>query len=88
MSRAAQRQAYDLVPETCPQVDLALMIAGDAVKKQTGLLRAALVDALEDNIQLNRKIEELEDDNRRKNSRIADLEYELTEAQRRSEGGY
>jgi hypothetical protein len=58
--RNAEREAYSSVPETCPHVDRALEIATDEIKKQTGALRDALIDALERAIDAEKMVDELE----------------------------
>lgn len=58
--KAAERDAFSFVPETCPKVDRALEEAGDVIKEQTGNLREALVDALERALEAEAKVEELE----------------------------
>jgi len=58
--RNAEREAYSSVPETCPHVDRALEIATDEIKKQTGALRDALIDAIERAIEAEERVEELE----------------------------
>lgn len=58
--RQAEREAYQAVPETCPEVDHALAVAGGLIKIQTNALRAALVEALERAIVAEERAEELE----------------------------
>jgi len=45
--RAAQRESFQLVAETCPAVDNALDEAAKQIKVQTGTLRDALTETLE-----------------------------------------
>lgn len=69
--QVANKEAYWTVSETCPHVDAALADAAEAIKKQTGALREALIDAIQRAI-------EAED-------RVADLESELAEMKRELE---
>jgi DNA-binding transcriptional regulator GbsR (MarR family) len=67
--RIAEKDAYEIVPETCPVVDAAIEKAVDAIKEQTSNLREALIcmivernnlqDQLDDAMA---KIKELEND--------------------------
>ena len=75
----ATKVAYHEVPETCPKIDEALEDAADLIKVQTELLRDALIEAIEremdandEIIRLTKVIESLEDS-------IQDLESELLE---------
>jgi hypothetical protein len=61
MTKRAERESYLEVPETCPHVDHALEIAGEAIKHQTGALRDALNEALERALVAEDRIEELEE---------------------------
>lgn len=69
-SRIAQREAFRLVPETCPHVDWALSAAADAIKEQTGALRAALIDAITEREDAQDRVSELE-------SEVAELKAEI-----------
>jgi predicted nucleic acid-binding Zn-ribbon protein len=67
--RTAEKDAYRIVPETCPVVDAAIEKAVDAIKEQTGNLREALIDVIEERNNLQdqlddamAKIKELEAD--------------------------
>ena len=68
--RLANKEAFRDVPETCPHVDEALAKAGEAIKRQTGALRDALVDALARAIEAEDRVADLE-------RTVAGLEREL-----------
>lgn len=59
-NRDAQRQAFRLVPETCPHVDAALADAASAIKEQTNALRDALVSTLDELLEAREIIDDLE----------------------------
>lgn len=69
-NRWAQKQAFSMVPETCPKVDAALEAAAEAIKDQTGKLRDALVEAIE-------RAEDAEDRANALEERVRELEAEL-----------
>jgi predicted nucleic acid-binding Zn-ribbon protein len=54
--------AFKMVPETCPFVDNALEIASSAIKEQTEKLRNALINVLEENQELQNKVDSLVDE--------------------------
>lgn len=68
--KLAEHEAYSNVPETCPFVDSALSKAEEAIKKQTGNLRDALIDALERAIDAEEKVDDLTE-------RVTELEQQL-----------
>lgn len=57
--KTAQREAYALVSETCPHVDAALDAAAAEIKRQTGALREALIEALQRALEAEEKAEDL-----------------------------
>lgn len=69
--KLAEREAYREVPETCPFVDSALSNAEEAIKKQTGNLRDALIDAFERAIDAEEKVKDLTE-------RVAELEQQIS----------
>jgi hypothetical protein len=71
--KAAEKEAFGLVPETCPHVDEALSVAASAIKDQTGALREALIDALDRAIDAEDRVSDLEDE-------IRELKLELEDA--------
>jgi predicted nucleic acid-binding Zn-ribbon protein len=75
----ATKQAFYEIPETCPKVDKALEDAADLIKEQTGLLRDALVEAIERELDGNDRIKELEDTIEELKREIEDLKEELIE---------
>lgn len=70
----AKREAFYEVAETCPAVDNALNIASEAIKEQTGLLRSALMDAIERALDAEDRVEELEAEVHRLEYRLEQLE--------------
>lgn len=70
---AAGREAFRLVPETCPFVETALSKAEDAIKEQTSKLRYALIDVIEERNDLEKKLEDALE-------RIKELESNLSDA--------
>jgi hypothetical protein len=58
--RRAEKESFYEVPETCPKVDRALDAASELIKEQTGLLREALIAALERALDAEERVEELE----------------------------
>lgn len=87
-SHIAKREAFAIVPETCPAVNAALSnitaaveTANGLIKEQTAALRNALLDALDRAIdaeetaaRLEREVDSLKD-------KVADLEKDLERAQ-------
>jgi predicted nucleic acid-binding Zn-ribbon protein len=71
--RYAQKEAFQMVGETCPHVDAALSAAADAIKTQTEALRDALVEAIARAMDAEEKVVDLEHEVNR-------LERELEEA--------
>lgn len=72
-NRAAQKEAFAMVEETCPHVDAALSAAADAIKMQTGAMRDALVNAIARAIDAEEKVTDLERE-------VSRLECELEDA--------
>lgn len=56
--RTAEKDAYQMVPETCPVVDAAIEKAVEAIKEQTSALREALVDAIEERNKFEKDLED------------------------------
>ena len=88
ISHKATREAFAIVPETCPAVDAALSnitaaveTADDLIKKQTEALRSALIDALDRAIDAEETAEQLRREVYALNDRVADLEKDLAHAQ-------
>lgn len=79
MSRAADRESYALVPETCPHVDAALAAAAEGIKEQTGALRAALTDAIDRAIDAEEKLADSEAEISRLKEEVAQLKSILVE---------
>lgn len=74
---AARREAYRTVAETCPKVDRALDVAADEIKQQTGDLRDALIQAIEERM-------DAESENETLRERVAELEAEVESLQMES----
>lgn len=70
----AKKEAFYEVAETCPAVDSALNTASEAIKEQTGLLRSALVDAIQRALDAEDRVEELEAEVQRLECRLERLE--------------
>ena len=70
----AKKDSFYEVAETCPAVDSALNIASEAIKEQTGLLRTALVDAIQRALDAEDRVEELEAEVQRLEYRLEQLE--------------
>lgn len=70
----AQKNSFYEVAETCPAVDSALYIASEAIKEQTGLLRTALVDAIQRALDAEDRVKELEAEVQRLEYRLEQLE--------------
>ena len=70
----AKKAAFREVAETCPAVDNALSIASEAIKEQTGLLRSALMDAIQRALDAEDRVEELEAEVQRLEYRLEQLE--------------
>jgi hypothetical protein len=75
----ATKQSFYEVPETCPKVDKALENAADLIKVQTGLLRDALIEAIERELDAKDEIERLESVIKDLQLKIEDLQYQLIE---------
>lgn len=73
-SREAARESFRRVNETCPEVDHALNQASEIIKEQTGMLREALVAAIEERMEADDRISELEYDVRSMQDMIERLE--------------
>jgi len=78
-SRAAEREAFARIDETCPKVDDIMERAIDGIKEQTMALRAALVEAIDDLFVEQSRVEELETEVETLKARIDELEAELRE---------
>ena len=75
LRRAAEREAFSTVEETCPDVDDALAQAAKRIKEEcTEPLRAALVEAIEGRMELEDRVAELEGELEAANERIQELE--------------
>jgi predicted nucleic acid-binding Zn-ribbon protein len=72
-NRWAQKEAFQMVAETCPHVDEALSAAADAIKKQTTALRDALVEAIARAMDAEERVTDLERE-------VSRLERELEDA--------
>lgn len=61
--RQAEKEAFRIVPETCPKVDRALEQALEQaavlIKEQTGELRDALIDAIKCRLEAEEEVKEL-----------------------------
>lgn len=77
--RIAEKEAYRLVPETCPAVDAAIEKAVNAIKEQTGNLREALVDAIEERNKFEEDLEDALDKIKELESKIEDMKQEIKE---------
>ena len=84
VSRAATRESFSTVPETCPAIDIALANitaaiedADEQIKKQTAALREAIERAL----QAKERITKLESEIDDLLSTISDLKKEVECAQ-------
>lgn len=67
--RAAQRESFDAVAETCPKLDEIMAEATEAIRSLTVSLRDALTDAIHEKIdfeaerdELRERVRELEDE--------------------------
>lgn len=78
-SATLRRESFGMVSETCPSVDKALNIAGEAIKELTGALRDALNETIERAMEAEERISELEDQLRDANKTIESLESEIAE---------
>ena len=83
-SYKAKREAFEIVPETCPAVNAALSnitaaveAADELIKEQTGALRNALLDALDRAIDAEETVERLENEVNALKTRVADLWNDL-----------
>ena len=57
----ATAKSYEIVPETCRDIEKALRIAENEVKEKTSAFRIALVDALTRVSELEEQVSNLED---------------------------
>ena len=73
MSRAAQKESFYMVKETCPEVDKANDAFLEVVKKCTSSLRDALTEKCEECIDLSDKISDLEKQVENQADEISDL---------------
>lgn len=87
-SHKAKREAFAIVPETCPAVNAALSnitaaveTADGLIKEQTEALRNALLDALDRAIDAEEAVERLEREVDALKDKVADLEKDLERAQ-------
>jgi len=76
---SAKREAFDMVEQTCPAVDRALEDAANAIKKQTGALREALIEAIQRAIDAEDKVKELEAEVQELKDKVEELEAERSE---------
>lgn len=60
--KAAEKEAYKMVPETCPHVENALAFAEKKIKEQTEMLREALCDQIQRAMEAEDRVAELERD--------------------------
>ncbi len=72
--KIAKKESFYEVAETCPAVDSALQIASEAIKEQTGLLRTALVDAIQRALDAEDRVADLEAEVQRLERRLEQLE--------------
>lgn len=87
-SQKAKREAFAIVPETCPAVNAALSnitaaveTADGLIKEQTEALRNALIDALDRAIDAEETAELLEREVDALKDKVADLEKDFERAQ-------
>ena len=87
-SREARREAFSIVPETCPAVEAALAEitaaverANGLIKEQTVALRNALLDGLDRAIDAEKIVEQLERELGSLEDRVYALEKALERAQ-------
>lgn len=87
-SRKARREAFAIIPETCPAVNAALAnitaaveAADSSIKEQTEALRNALLDALDRAIDAEEAAERLEREVDALMNKVAGLEKDLERAQ-------
>lgn len=72
--KRAERHAFRMVPETCPEVDAAVAAMTKTIKDCTTTLREALIDALVEVDRLESKVADLEAQLADQERRIAELE--------------
>jgi len=78
-SKAIDREVFNAVAETCPNVDAALDKAAEAIKEQTGLLRDALREYAERALNAEDELSTAHETIKELQARIDELEHELAQ---------
>lgn len=79
MSRAAQKDSFYAVKETCPEIDRANDAFINVVKKCTVALRDALTEKCEETLELTDQIADLEKKVDKQTDEIAELLEQIKE---------
>lgn len=79
MSRAAQKDSFYMVKETCPEIDRANDAFIEVVKKCTVALRDALTEKCDEALDLSDKISDLEKQVEKQADEISELLTQIKE---------